>query len=500
MRAHLNRCGAMRCGQRRRVVAALPVALIALLMTVSTGSASAGTARPQTAGIQAAVVEVPNEGLTGVLSGVPVSDLGLTNAQLGTLLSGLGGGGLIGQAGPLTTLVGTLLSGNSQATLSQLVSEVNGNPVLHLLLGGNLTEQQVVEGLTPEQLQALLGNFVEGAGASEVEQVLASLAGSGLSGQQLTALQSIVGTLTAGLSAEGLASLRQDLEGLPTGLSPAELAQLSPAQLAETVVGLFGSATPSQLQPVVAALVGDLTWGTGTTSSLAQTLGVPLETLAGTLGESAQGGFSTMPVLSGTVGSTGQVMGLVDRARGLAVGILGPEAEEGAGEGAGGEGSGGSGSEGGNGSGSGTGGSGAGGTSGAGGNGGTGAGGNGAPAGGTTVTLVLPATPSTTGAGSHSATAKVTKLKLVSWRRHGRVATVVLQVPAAGILTLNGHGVRATTAHLREGGRVTLTATLTKARMAAVRRGHGRLKVRLKATFKPAKGASSSIALTIPFA
>ncbi len=543
MRTRFNECSATRRGRRRRSMAALPVALIALLTTLPAGPASArtvapqvGAAAPQAGGVHAAVIEVPTGGLTNVLSAVPVSDLGLSNGQLGTLLSGLGGGALAGQSGTLTTLVGTLLGSNSQATLGQLAGAINSDPVLHLLLGSNLSAGQLIEGLSGEQLQTLLAHFTAGAGAGEVEQVLASLAGGSLNAEQLAELKSIVGGLTDALSSEGLTKLREDLQALPTGLSPGELAQLIPVQLAETVVGLFASATPTQLQPVAADLLGELSWGVGTAGSLAGALGVPLETLAGSLGESAQSGFSTLPVVSGALGDSGQVMSLVDRARGLAVGLLGAEPEEGAGgggsgSGGGGSGSGGSGSGSSGGGGSGSGGSGSGSSGSGGGGGGTGggsssgagaggsgtgssgAGGSGANGGGkgsansgggeggVTVTLLLPPTPGAPGSASRSAVSgKSGKFKLLRWRRRGRVATIVLQTPGAGTLTLGGAGVKATTAHLRKGGTVTLTATLAKARMAALLRDHRQLKVRLKATFKPLKGAASWVAVTIAFA
>lgn len=469
-------------GQRRRLVA-LPVALIALLSTMPMTSADAS-------GVKAAVVSVPNGNLTGVLSGVPVSSLGLSNAEVGALLGELDGGVLGAQTGALTTLVGALLGGNPQATLGELGEEVNKNPVLGLLLtlaGKSLTAEQILAGLSPEQLTTLLASFTEGAGAAQIEGVLAALAsGGGLSGEEGAALQSILAALTGGLSGEGLGKLREDLAGLPTGLSGEELANLDPAQLAEVVDGLFATATPTQLQPVVADLVGGLAWGTGTTGSLAQALGVPLETLAGALGESTTGGFSTLPVVSGALGGSGQVMGLVDRARGLAVGLLGPEGE-GAGEGSeGGEGgSGGSGSGGGNGAGGGSGGS----------------GGGGLPAGGLTLTVTLPAATTAASSGSGSASPKPpAKLRILSWRRRGRMATIVLQAPAAGTLGLSGRGVRSTSVHLGQGGRVTLTATLSRARMASLLRGHRHLKVRLKVTFKPARGAASHVTVTIPFA
>jgi hypothetical protein len=485
MRTRLERCGAMGPGRRRLTMAALPLALTALLTAMPMTSANA-------TGMKSAVVQVPSGNLTGVLSGMPVSSLGLSNAEIGALLGELDGGTLGTQTGALTTLVGALLAGNRQATLGELTEAVQEDPVLGLLLtlaGQSLTPGEVLAGLSPEELTTLLGSFTEGADATRVEQVLASLAaGEGLSGEEAAALQSILGGLTSALTPQGLGQLREDLAGLPTGVSAEELAALNPVQLAEVVDQLFTTATPTQLQPVVADLLGGLTWGAGTTSSLAQALGLPLETLAGALGESAQGGFSALPVVSGQVGNTGQVMGLVDRARGLALGLLAPEGEGGEGEGGNGVG------------GSGSGGNGAGGASGGNGSGGNGGSSGGVPAGGLTLTVTLPSLPSAA-ANPRSAPSKpLAKLKLLGWHRRGRVATIVLQVPAAGTLRLSGRGVRSTSAHLRHSGRVTLTATLSRARMAALRRGHRRLKVHLEATFKPTAGASSRVTATVPFA
>ncbi len=507
MCTHLDRCGAMRRGRRPPITAALLVALTALLIAIPSTSALAQSATPNTAAMKSAVVEVPNGDLPEVIAGLPVSQLGLSNAEVGALLGTLDSGVLGGKAGVLTTLVGTLLSGNPQATVGELTEEVQEDPALRLLLtlaGKTIDPEQVVAGLSTEQLSTLLNNFTASAQATQIEHVLASLAGGeGVSGANAAALQSIIADLVGVLGPEGLTKLREDLGSLPTGLSSEQLSGLSPQGLAETITQLFATATPTQLQPVLSDLLGNISWGAGTTGSLAQTLSVPLETLAGVLGESSGGTFSTLPVVLGEVGSTGNDLGLVHVARGLVVGLLGPEEAE---ETKGGEGSGGSGGNGGEGS---SGSSGAGGNGGAGGGsnaGSNGAGGSGAgdgtTASGLTVEVTLPSSaPASTAAGSRSVTSKpTTRLKLLSWRRHGRVVTVVLLAPAAGTLKLSGRGVRSTSVHLRAGGRVTLTATLSKARTASLRRKHRQLKVRLKATFKPSIGASSSTAVTVPFA
>jgi hypothetical protein len=530
MRSYLQRCDAARPRLRRRTMAMLSVGPVALLIAVFTATATATAAPPSARSTQATVaprlvapsvkaslVEVPVADLSqsGLLSALPVKDLGLTEAQLGTLLSGLAGNVLNGKATALTGIVSTLLAGNHSATLGELTSKVQENPVLGLLLtlaGKSITPEEVLAGLSPEELSTFQGDLTEDLTPAQVQQLLAGLAGSTISGEELLALHTIVGALTQGLSSDGLAQLRTDLAKLPTGLSEGELDLLGPAQLAEVLDGLLGTATPTQLTPVVGDLLGGLTWGTGTAGSLAEGLGVPVSTLASTLGESGSEGFSGLPVLTSELGSTGQVVGLVDRTRGLALGLLGVEeapgegaGEEtpgggGAGEGSGEGGSGGSGSgSGGSGAGSGPGGSGAGG-SGSGGSGG--AGGSGLPGGGLTLTVTLPATPAaaSTGVTSRSATPTIAKLKVLSHRVRGRVATIQFSAPSAGTLMLSGRGVRTTSKKLLRGGSVTLTATLSKARMASLQHTGQQLRVLLKAAFKPTKGSSSSATATVTFA
>ncbi len=473
MRSYLHWCDAAHPRQRRHATATLSglFALLALALVTATATATAapvstrpsqGTAAPHlaTPQVQAAVVQLP-----------------VTSLSTSGLLSTLPLGGLLG-----------------------------------------LTPEEVLSEFSPDELSAFLGHLTETVTPTQIQKLLASLAGDNLSGEEATALSAIVGALTQGLSSEQLAQLRTDLASLPTGLSAGELAALDPAQLATVLDGLFATASPTELTPVVSQLLGGLTWGTGTTESLAEGLGVPVATLASVLGEAGASGFSGLPVVTSELGSTGQVVGLVDRTRGLALGLLAPEeaqgegeggeeahggAGEGSGTGEGGSGAGeGEGSAGnGSGSGSAPGGSGAGGSgSGSGGNGGSG--GSGLPGSGLTVTITLPPTPTPASAGATASAAapKTTQIKVLSHRVRGRVATIVLQAPSAGTLVLSGPGVRTTTAKLRSGGRVTLTASLSQARIASLRRTRHHLRVVLKAAFKPTAGSSSSATATVTFA
>jgi hypothetical protein len=457
--------------------------------------ASKAQPAPASTAVQTALVEVPTGDLDGLLADLPVSDLGLTHAQLASLLAGAGGSGLSGQTTALTTLLSSLLGVNPNATLGELSATVQSDPLLGPLLtlaGTELTPTTIAAALSPEQLATLLANLTAGAEGSQLARLLSGLAGT-LTPEQSATLQTILGALTAELSTEGLATLRTALAALPTGLSEEALAALTPAQLAGVVDGLFATAAPSQLEPVVTGLLSDLTLGSGTAGSLATALGVPLQTLASTLGEPGGEGFAGLPLLAAPLAKSGQVMGLLDRTRGLAVGLLTPEGEgnggSGSGSGGGGSSGGGSGGQGG-GTGQGPAGSAGGGAAGAGGS-------SSAGTGGLTVVLDLPSAPSR----APAATAQPARLRILSHRVRGRVATLVLLAPAAGRIAVRGRGVRATATRVGRRERVTLTAVLAKGTAAALRARHRRLRVRLTATFLPSRGgAASTAATTVSFA
>lgn len=514
MRASSRRRRVRRLGVPRQAAAAtLAASLIATLAAMPTASAIADStaAAPRVAGtgVSASLVEVPTGGLGALLAGLPVSDLGLGDAQLATLIAGLEGGALSGQAGALTTAITGLLGANPDATLGELTEGLlTGGGLLGTLLQTLLPEleaSEIVGALDPQQLVTFLGNLTAGLDATQLAEVVSGLAGS-LSPEQLASLQPIITALTGALSNEGLTQLLTDLQGLPTGLGEGELATLEPAQLATLIDGLFATASAGQLEPVVADLLGGLTWSSQTTGSLAEGFGVPLETFAGDLGETAEGGFGTLPTMMSELPGSGQVVGLLDRAKGLALGLLGTLGEgEGQGEGKGGEpgggGSGGSGGSGGGSGGSGGSGSGSGGSSGNGGSGGAGGqGAGGSPAGGMTIVVSVPLTQTTpTSAPRPVGTSKTRGIRIISHRVKGHVATLELDVPAAGSVKVTGPGVRAARRTLGKAGRVTIHVALSRAGTARLRGHRGAMSVRLKASFKPRSGASSTATTKIGF-
>ncbi len=103
--------------------------------------------------------------------------------------------------------------------------------------------------------------------------------------------------------------------------------------------------------------------------------------------------------------------------------------------------------------------------------------------------------PPTTGSASKSG-----KVKILSHHVRGRTVTLVVQVPAAGKLALDGKGLSSVRRETAKAERVTLRTTLTKASAASLRRHHHSLRVKLEVSFKIAGGASSSALLAVNFA
>jgi hypothetical protein len=490
---------------RRRYVATLSAALIAALATMPTASAlastdssgsSVSTAKRTAAAVQpltAAGELLPAGELEELLSRLPLNDLSV--AQLAHYLAGLEGiGALAGlQHGLLGEKLGTsgvekglteaieqLQSGNPSATLGELANSQDLLPALEGKLGG-LLKTLLGPLLSAEQQEAL----EHALGSLDLNQLVSSLLSSAkseelpLKEELLTKLSTFAGGLFGELDSEG------KLEGL----------------LGSKLSGGFA---PKSVKEV------------------AEELQTTPKIVSEELGQSTEKLPETTTMLTAPL-TNGQLAGIAPAVKGLAVGVLGDLSKategEGGGKGSGsgegkgtGEGKGGSGSgegKGGSGSGEGKGGSGEGkggsgegkgtGGSGSGGQGGPGGTGSGGSAGGVTLLVTLPSSSSAPAAAS--AKPKSSKLSIVSFRVRGRLATIVLSVPAAGKATITGRGVRSVSAQAAKSERLTLRVSLTKASIASLRRGpRRRLAVRLTASFKPTSGSSSSAALTVTFA
>ncbi len=325
---------------------------------------------------------------------------------------------------------------------------------------------------------------------------LLELLGSPLGAEQKEALENALGSL----------NLDQLVSSLLGSAQPKE--QLA-AELSNLAGGLFGELNSGELKGLLGST---LTGGFAATTEkeVAEELKSTPKAVSEALGQTAPQLPETTTMLIAPL-AEGELVGVAPALKGLALGLLGStgtgtgegEGGKGSGEGEGGSGTGeggkGSGEGSGNGAGQGGNGTGAGGSQGGAGEGGRG--GQGGSTGGTTILLTLPAASSSTQAASATAKQGLGKVRILSHRVRGRVATIVLHVPSAGKVVLAGRGVRSVGAHAAKAKRLTLRVSLSKAAVASLRRGrHHRLTVKLKASFKPVGGSGSSATVTVTFA
>jgi hypothetical protein len=477
---------------RRRATAALSTTLIAALAALPTASALAsagqvGSGASSSTKHTAATVRslaVPGELLaTGqleeLLARLPLNSL--SAAQLAHYLAGLEG------VGALADLQGLLGHGLGTAGVEQALAEA----IAQLKLGNSsatLGELADVSALLPA-LEGQLGGLLE-------------LLGSPLDAEQRAALEHTLGSLDLNQLVSSLLS-----SALPTGQLATELSGLTG--------GLFGELPAGELSGLLgSSLAGG--FAAKTEGAVAEELHSTPVAVDEALGQTSSQLPATATMLTAPLASGG-LLGVAPALKGLALGLLGSpgagEGGNGSGEGEGGSGSGGEGSgEGGSGSGgegsgeggsgTGQGGSGAGGGGSQGGAGEGGHGGQGGSSGGTTILVTLPSAPTSPQAASAVAKRGLGGVRILSHSVRGRLATLVLQVPSAGRVALAGRGVRSAGAYAAKAERLTLRVSLSKLAVASLRRDrHHRLRVTLRASFRPAGGSgASSAAVTVTFA
>ncbi len=246
----------------------------------------------------------------------------------------------------------------------------------------------------------------------------------------------------------------------------------------ELVTQALSGVNPEKLESAVGSTLAGEPFSTTTVGELANSYGTTEAGLTEALGTSSEQLPPTAMALTAPL-TDGKTLGVLSGTEGLSLATL-----EGAEGGLGGLG--GSGGVGG-----------VGGRGGAGGSpGGTSSGGTGTPGSPTTVVIDAPGPsgPSTTGS-----TAAAGKVKVISRKVHNGTASVVVQVPSAGRLTLSGHGVKSVNQQTDAGERVTIKTSLTKAGVASRRRHRHGIAVQLKVAFKPVSGASSAANTTVRF-
>jgi hypothetical protein len=387
--------------------------------------------------------------------------------------------------GQLQTLLATLpLSDLSTTQLAHYLAGLEDISVLaSLQVGLPETEELGLAGLEEglshgiEQLGpgATIGELANTAVLlpdieAKLDDLLTSLLGSALGSSQQQDLS------------EALATLNLDQLVGALLASTKEPAQLS--GLADLTGKLFEELGPGGLEGILGSspLAGG--FAPTTVENVAHELGTTPEALSGELGQNASQLPAATTMLTAPV-TDGKLLAVAPAVKGLALGLLGA-GEEAAGAGSG---AGGGTSEGGGSGGSGKGASGAPGTSGSGGN-----------AGNLTVVVNMPSAQAAVSTPASAAkSAKPSKVKVLSWRTEGTRATITLLTPAAGRLTLGGHGVTSTTRTVAHATRVSLKVRLSKAGIASLHRRRGRLKIKLDAAFKTTAGARSAATATLSF-
>jgi hypothetical protein len=457
---------------RQHGVAALSATSIALLAAMPTASALASSTGSDTGGSSSAPSAAAPRPLTAA----------------GELLS----------AGQLQTLLAALpLDDLSTAQLAHYLAGLEGISVLASLHVGLLpTEELGLVGLEEslshaiEQLgpAATIGELADTAALlpdleAKLNNLLTSLLGSALGSSQqqelskaLTTLNldQLVGALLAAANEPAQLSGLADLTGKLFG----ELG-------AEGLEGILGSSSP---------LAGG--FAPTTVENVAHELSTTPELVSSELGQTAAQLPATATMLTAPV-TGGKLLAVAPAVKGLALGLLGAVAGEGEGGGSSGGSGSGEGGKGGSGGGSGGSGQGGSGASGSGGPGGQGSGGN---AGALTLIVSLPRAQSATStAASGTSRAKPQKVAILSWKTKGILATITVQAPAAGHLTVHGAGILPGSHTVTRAQRVTLKVRLSKAGVVALHRRRGRLPVKLHLTFKTATGANSSAATTLTF-
>jgi hypothetical protein len=368
-----------------------------------------------------------------------------------------------------------------------------------------------ISSVPQEQLEALLGQLPLGElSPAEVGKALAELPGLGL--LPAATVEEAVANVVEALAGEGkslealltpgevVSGLETELKGL---LSPIELLGILNGQNLTTLLSsalnsvssgelvgalLDNAAEPQQLlgevlsaldagelEALLGSPLGSTSFVPSTVGAVAGELGMTSEALAEELGLEPFALPSESLGLTGVL-PNGTTLGVLDGLEGISLGLfksVGELTGEGGGAGSGGAGGG------------------------AGAGSGTPLGSGSGSASGTTLIVNYPA-PAGSAPAANAARAGA-KIKILSHRvRHG-VATIVVQVPAAGRVVLTGAGLRAAQTQADKAGRLTLHTRLTRAARAKHGKRHAR-SVRLTAFFRQVGGPSSQANVTVRFA
>ena len=319
-----------------------------------------------------------------------------------------------------------------------------------------ISELQGLEGAEPQKLQETLQKLIEGLTSGTT---LGELLGGGESPTGFQEkLEGLLGPLSLKLEellgGNPAAKLSEALQSAGAGEVLGKLLELSSEPQA-LVAQLLGALGPESLQGLLGTVPTGEPFSASTVEELAGKLETTPQALAAELGKSAEQLPGSAMALTGPL-ANGETLAVLNGLGGITLGLL---KETGSTVGL------------------------------TGGTGGPGAGGgSGAP-----VTVGAAPSPGAPG------TAASRKLRLISHRVKGALATVVVEVPAAGSLAARGRGVRSLRRETARAERVTLHPALARAASAALRRHHRRMKVPFSVTFAPVGGPSSSVSMTLSY-
>jgi hypothetical protein len=425
--------------------------------------------------------------LLGLVAALPASPAGASPQPAFAVRAA----GAIGSSGTLPSyaLGATLTPAQVQELLAKLPLGGGTSPLTPAELAAALAHLPGLEALGLSGLEQALRESLEKLGTSvTLEEALANPA---------SLLASVTTTVEKLLSLEELLALKGLLGGatltqeLQEALQKANGGELLQSLLAhgsegpgKTVEGLLAALPSSTLQGLLGSGLGTGPASEQTVEQLAGKLGMT----ATQLGASVSMNASELPATAKAVTmplSNGTVVSVLDGVNKALVGTLDAAHIGGTGEGEGGSGGGSGGGTGGGGTG-GSGGTGAG----SGGAGSTGGGSLSAVAGGTTVIVNLPSTP--VKPSKRRGGKRARRVRVIGAKVRGAVATLEIEVPSAGILTLRNRDIRTIIGRVRRAGLVRVQVRLSKAGLALAKRRHHKLRLRLRIAFKPARGAAST--------
>jgi hypothetical protein len=339
------------------------------------------------------------------------------------------------------------LTAPSQAQVDSLLGQVPLDKLNAGQLSEVLSQLPDLSGLQGLPLQEALDKVIEkllGEGAT-LEQLLGSETTTTLS-STLKEVVGLLGTpLETLLGGNPLGKLTEALQSTDPSEVIAKLlgSSSNPQALIETILSALN---PANLQTLLGSVLSGAPFSKTTVEGLAGQLGTTPQKLAEDLGKTAAALPATAMALTAPL-KNGETLAVID-------GVTG-----------------GTGAPGGNGSSS-------------------------SP--GTTTVVVMPASASAA-SPTGAAAGKTGKLKVISHKVKGDRATVVVEVPSAGKLSVGGKGLRTISRETAKAERVTLHPGLTRAGISSLRKHHRKLKVPIKVSFKQTGGPSSSASVPLVF-